>query len=68
MKRAEAEALIRILLPESFYESRLLTPDPACLINAFRVFDAIREASDPPITPEEFNAIADTVDPPRDKV
>ena len=43
----------------SFRESQFLTPEPVYLISAMKVFDVIREASDPPITEAEFNIMSD---------
>ncbi len=59
MTREEAEEMIKELLPHSFRESQFLTPEPVYLISAMKVFDVIREASDPPITEAEFNIMSD---------
>lgn len=61
MQRIEAEKLIRQLIPEVERESAFLNPSSGYVISAMTVFDVIREASDPPITKKEFNAIADSV-------
>ena len=53
--------LIKELLPKVERESGLLTPFPQPFINAWSVFDAIRELSDPPMTKEEFNEFCDSL-------
>lgn len=62
IERIDAIALIQQLLPECIKESPLLTPFPQHILFAADVFDAIREACDPPITQAEFNHIADRLE------
>jgi hypothetical protein len=61
--RIEAEALIKALLPHVRMGSPLLWPPNMCVaeatINAWLVFDAIRESCG--MTEAEFNAIADSI-------
>jgi hypothetical protein len=63
--REEAILLIARLLPKVWLESRFLNPGMSIFhrshIPASVVFDAIRDASEPPISPEEFNDIADGI-------
>jgi hypothetical protein len=56
------EQLLTALLPNVKRESLALTPYPAMNINAFIVFDAIRNLSDPPLTETEFNRLADQIE------
>lgn len=62
MNRKDARALLARLLPLVEKESGFLTPFPVMTLSAFDVFDAIRELSDPPISEEEFNTIADEIE------
>jgi hypothetical protein len=61
MTREEFKKLITVLLPEVEPVSRFLSPVPAFNIDAATVFDALRAATDPPVTEEEFNALADEI-------
>lgn len=63
MTHAEFKIILAKLLPQVESESKWLTPFPAKTINAFSVFDALRESTEPPITEEEFNIIADELQP-----
>lgn len=61
LTRTEARNILERLLPLVESESMFETPVPTHTITAESVFDAIREACDPPMTPEQFNEIADSL-------
>lgn len=59
MTHADAKAMIIKLIPEVFSESRYQVPKPRLLVDAYKVFDTIREQCEPVMTTDEFNAIVD---------
>lgn len=61
MTHDEAVEFITVLVPETWKESFILNPYAQAQIPAPIVFDWIREHSDPPISKEEFNEIADSI-------
>lgn len=54
--------LLKTLMPEVWTDSIFLSSKPEGHINAFKVFDAIRNLSDPPMPPEAFNQLADQIE------
>lgn len=63
MTREDARRLIERLLPEVWTETIFLSPQPQSNIAAITVFDAIRACCDPAMSEDEFNLIADEVQP-----
>jgi hypothetical protein len=62
MTREEFKKVVALLLPEAELESPFLSPFRSFTISADLVFDVLRQATEPPVSKEEFNQIADEFD------
>lgn len=56
MNRNEFASLLERLVPEVEVEEYMV-PEPRRILDAEEVFDALREACDPPVSKEEFNSL-----------
>ena len=62
LTREETEALLGELIPLTYRESALLYADPQYVMPAEPVITAVRNLCDPPMTEDEFDALADRLE------
>jgi hypothetical protein len=60
--RKSAKEMIKTFLPLVWRESMFLGTGSSPNLPATEVFDKIRKMSDPPISEQEFNSIADSLE------